>query len=114
MPGLRGLIGTELQYLESSWPDLAAGRHPRRSIPGQVFFIDDKLSGIIDFYFACNDALAYDIAVCLNAWCFRAKSRFEPTKGRALLGGYNSVRRLDRAERDAMPILARGAACAFC
>ena len=69
--------------------------------------------GLIDFYFACNDALAYDIAICLNAWCFEPNFDFNATKGRALLMGYDSVRRLSSEERDAMPILARGAAMRF-
>ena len=68
---------------------------------------------MIDFYFACNDALAYDIAICLNAWCFEPNFDFNATKGRALLMGYDSVRRLSSEERDAMPILARGAAMRF-
>ena len=82
--------------------------------PDNVFFVDDKLSGIIDFYFACNDALAYDIAVCLNAWCFDAEIASSiREKGGALLEGYDSVRPLSDAEREAMPILARGAAMRF-
>ena len=114
MPGLRDLIGTELQFLEASWPDrLPQGVIHADLFPDNVFFINEKLSGLIDFYFACNDALAYDIAVCLNAWCFESNFDFNATKGRALLGGYNSVRRLSSEERDAMPILARGAAMRF-
>jgi homoserine kinase type II len=108
------LIANELRSLEQSWPkDLPQGVIHADLFPDNVFFVDDKLSGIIDFYFACNDALAYDIAVCLNAWCFDASSTFEPQKGGALLEGYDSVRPLSEREREAMPILARGAAVRF-
>jgi homoserine kinase type II len=113
-PGLHDLITSELRFLELSWPkDLPTGVIHADLFPDNVFFVDDKLSGIIDFYFACNDALAYDIAVCLNAWCFDAKSEFDPKKGGALIEGYSSVRPLSAAEREALPILARGAAMRF-
>ncbi len=113
-PGLRDLIGEELRFLESSWPkNLPQGVIHADLFPDNVFFVDDKISGIIDFYFACNDALAYDIAVCLNAWCFDANSVFEPAKGDALLKGYDGVRPLSPPERAAMPTLARGAAMRF-
>ncbi len=106
---LHDLIAKELRFLELSWPkDLPQGVIHADLFPDNVFFVDEKLSGIIDFYFACNDALAYDVAVCLNAWCFDVNSAFEPAKGSALLDGYNSVRSLSGVERDAMPILARG------
>lgn len=112
--GLHDLIADELRYLELSWPkDLPQGVIHADLFPDNVFFIDDELSGIIDFYFACNDALAYDIAVCLNAWCFDAQSQFDAQKGAALLDGYDSVRPLTDAERAAMPVLARGAAMRF-
>ena len=79
-----------------------------------MFFRDDELSGLIDFYFACNDLLAYDLAVCLNAWCFDAAGVvFDRDKGAALIAGYQSVRPLMPAERDALPTLARGAALRF-
>ena len=78
-----------------------------------MFFLGDRLSGLIDFYFACNDALAYDIAVCLNAWCFEKDMSFNITKGQAFLRGYEEVRPITPAERAAMPTLARGAALRF-
>jgi homoserine kinase type II len=81
--------------------------------PDNVFFLGEKLSGLIDFYFACNDMLAYDIAICLNAWCFETDFSYNVTKGRALLQGYAKVRPLTDAELDAMPLLARGAALRF-
>ncbi len=78
-----------------------------------MFFLGDRLSGLIDFYFACNDAFAYDIAVSLNAWCFEKDMSFNITKGQAFLRGYEEVRQITQAERAAMPTLARGAALRF-
>jgi homoserine kinase type II len=112
--GLDELIANELRFLDQRWPkDLPQGVIHADLFPDNVFFVDEKLSGIIDFYFACNDALAYDIAVCLNAWCFDTNSAFEPQKGRALLQGYDEVRPLTDREKAAMPILARGSAMRF-
>jgi homoserine kinase type II len=81
--------------------------------PDNVFFLGDKLSGLIDFYFACTDTLAYDVAICLNAWCFEADHSYNVTKGRALLNAYGKARALSARERDALPMLARGAAIRF-
>lgn len=114
VPDLAPLIENELDFLATNWPqDLPQGVIHADLFPDNVFFIGDQLSGLIDFYFACNDALAYDIAVCLNAWCFEKDGAFNITKGRALLRGYESVRPLTDAERIAMPTLARGAATRF-
>jgi homoserine kinase type II len=113
-PGLGRVIGDELSYLEAHWPQgLAQGIIHADLFPDNVFFLGGKLSGLIDFYFACNDAFAYDIAVCLNAWCFEQDYSFNVTKGRALLRGYEEVRKLEANERAAMPMLARGAALRF-
>jgi len=113
-PDLAGLIEDELDVLERSWPRaLPNGIIHADLFPHNVFFVGDELSGLIDFYFACNDALAYDIAVSLNAWCFEKDMSFNITKGRALLRGYEEVRKLQPAEREAMPVLARGAAMRF-
>lgn len=114
VPGLATLIGNELGFLETNWPKgLSEGVIHADLFPDNVFFIGDDLSGLIDFYFACNDALAYDIAVCLNAWCFETDFAFNVTKGRQLLKGYEAVRPLGPAERETLPILARGAATRF-
>jgi homoserine kinase type II len=114
LPGLRNLIGSELDVLEAQWPAaLPEGVIHADLFPDNVFFIGERLSGLIDFYFACNDALAYDIAVCLNAWCFESDFSYNVTKGRALLAGYNDVRPLTDEEKAAMPLLARGAALRF-
>ena len=112
--GLGQTIEAELAVLERSWPaELARGVIHADLFPDNVFFVGERLSGLIDFYFACNDALAYDVAVCLNAWCFEPDGSFNLTKGRALLKGYGRVRPLALAESAALPLLARGAALRF-
>jgi homoserine kinase type II len=111
---LAAAIEPELDHLEAHWPTgLEQGVIHADLFPDNVFFLGDTLSGLIDFYFACNDTLAYDIAVTLNAWCFESDFSFNITKGHALLKGYQGVRRLAPTERDALPILARGAALRF-
>jgi homoserine kinase type II len=113
-PSLRAVIEAELDHLEAHWPvDIPDGVIHADLFPDNVFFIRDRLSGLIDYYFACNDALAYDIATCLNAWCFEVDHSFNLTKGRALLRAYDAVRPLDAAERRALPLLARGSALRF-
>jgi len=112
--GLYDLIEDELTLIGSRWPkDLPTGVIHADLFPDNVFFIGGELSGLIDFYFACTDAFAYDIAICLNAWCFEADDSFNVTKGRALLAGYNKVRSLEDDEADALPLLARGASLRF-
>jgi homoserine kinase type II len=113
--GLRGFIGAELDYLESGvWPtNLPQGVIHADLFPDNVFFLGEKVSGIIDFTFACNDTLAYDVAICLNAWCFESDCSFNVTKARAFLGAYGRERPLSGAEQDALPLLARGAALRF-
>jgi homoserine kinase type II len=114
VPGLARLIEGELAVLEAAWPRmLPEGVIHADLFPDNVFFIDSRLSGLIDFYFACTDALAYDVAVCLNAWCFTSEVTVDRAKGAALLAGYESVRALEPAERAALPMLARGAALRF-
>lgn len=112
--GLTALIQDEAAHLEKLWPaNLPQGVIHADLFPDNVFFLGDELSGLIDFYFACNDLLAYDIAICLNAWCFEIDGSFNVTKGRALLSGYNAVRTLEPKEVAALPLLARGAALRF-
>jgi homoserine kinase type II len=112
--GLRDTIATELLRLERDWPrDLPQGVIHADLFPDNVFFIGDRLSGLIDFYFACTDALAYDVAVCLNAWCFEPDLSYNMTKGRALLHGYMRKRPLCAPETAALPMLCRGAALRF-
>src|SRR6201996_4924050 len=114
-PGLRDFIARELDYLESGvWPKhLPEGVIHADLFNDNVFFLGDKLSGIIDFTFACNDILAYDVAICLNAWCFEPDHSFNVTKARAFLNAYGRVRKLSEAEEAALPLLARGAALRF-
>ncbi|HSL78177.1 MAG TPA: homoserine kinase [Pseudolabrys sp.] len=113
-PGLCAEIAKELDALEKAWPrQLPQGVIHADLFPDNVFFLGEKLSGVIDFYFACTDTLFYDVAVCLNAWCFEADHSYNVTKGRALLNAYNKVRALSAAERSALPVLARGAAMRF-
>ncbi len=113
-PGLRDIITTELAFLENNWPkDLPTGIIHADLFPDNVFFLDDHLSGLIDFYFACNDFLAYDLAVCLNAWCFESDCSFNMTNARALLSGYAQTRHLREQELESLPLLARGAALRF-
>ena len=113
-PGLAATIEQEIDELEARWPGgLEQGIIHADLFPDNVFFLGDRLSALIDFYFACNEALSYDVAVTLNAWCFEADHAFNITKGRALLKGYQSVRPLTPAELDALPLLARGAALRF-
>jgi homoserine kinase type II len=112
--GLAAIIEQELAHLEANWPaDLPQGIIHADLFPDNAFFLGDRLSGLIDFYFACTDALAYDVAITLNAWCFESDHSFNDTKGQALLKGYQSVRALTPAEREALPLLARGAALRF-
>lgn len=111
---LRRELEEELAALEGGWPrDLPGGIIHADLFPDNVFFEGERLSGVIDFYFACRDFLAYDIAVCLNAWCFEVDGSFNVTKARRLVQGYRGVRALTQEELDALPLLARGAAMRF-
>lgn len=113
-PGLADLVAEELTVLAARWPcGLPEGVIHADLFPDNVFFLGDRLSGLIDFYFACNDSLAYDVAICLNAWCFAPDGSFDPARGAALLEGYGAVRPLIPAEVEALPVLARGAALRF-
>ena len=107
-------LAAELSHLEAAWPrELPQGVIHADLFPDNVFFLGNKLSGLIDFYFACTDFLAYDVAVCLNAWCFETDHSYNVTKGRSLLQAYARVRPLTRGEQEVLPLLARGAALRF-
>jgi homoserine kinase type II len=113
-PGLQDVLARELDYLEQGWPrDLPQGVIHADLFPDNVFFLGEQLSGLIDFYFACTDTLAYDVAICLNAWCFEADHSYNITKGRGLLRNYTKIQSLSDAELVALPLLARGAALRF-
>jgi homoserine kinase type II len=111
---LKAVLAAELELLEREWPrGLPQGVIHADLFPDNVFFLGDRLSGLIDFYFACTDTLVYDVAICLNAWCFESDHSFNVTKGRALLASYAKTRPLSQPEWEKLPLLARGAALRF-
>jgi homoserine kinase type II len=113
-PGLMEELADELAFLAAAWPrELPTGVIHADLFPDNVFFRDHKLSGLIDFYFACTDFLAYDLAICLNAWCFEPDLSFNVTKARLLVREYRAVRPLAASELAALPLLARGSALRF-
>lgn len=112
--GLKDEIEQQLSYLSVNWPSsLYSGIVHADLFPDNVFFEKEKLVGIIDYYFACNDLLMYDLAICINAWCFENNNEFNVTKARKLLSSYNKVRKISEEELEALPILASGAALRF-
>lgn len=113
-PGLAAEVEADLSELEQNWPtDLPVGVIHADLFADNVFFLGKDLSGVIDFYFACTDILAYDLATCLNAWCFEKDNSYNLTKGTAMLSAYTAVRPLSEAEAAALPLLARGSALRF-
>lgn len=111
---LETVVASELEVLEREWPRrLPQGVIHADLFPDNVFFLDNRLSGLIDFYFACTDILLYDVAICLNAWCFEPDHSFNVTKGRALLANYAKTRPFSPQEWEKLPLLARGAALRF-
>jgi homoserine kinase type II len=113
-PGLAATISSDLELLAQGWPKaLPEGIVHADFFPDNVFFSKGKFAGAIDFYFACTDALAYDVAIALNAWCFEPDGSFNITSARQLVAGYESLRPLSAAERAALPVLAHGAAMRF-
>ncbi|MEO0881905.1 MAG: homoserine kinase [Pseudomonadota bacterium] len=114
--GLSSLIDGDMDLIRALWPQdgsLPTGAIHADLFPDNTFFIGDAFTGAFDFYFACTDFLAYDLAVCLNAWAFEDGAEYNFSKGAALMSGYQSVRPLTEAERAALPLLARGAAIRF-
>ncbi len=113
-PGLASMIDDELTWLAQRWPQhLPCGAVHADIFPDNVFFRDDRVSAIIDFYFSATDMLAYDLAIVVNAWCFDKDFRFRLDCYQALMEGYESIRSLTEAEKEAMPVLLRGAAVRF-
>ncbi len=113
-PGLAAEIDADLADLEARWPTgLPGGVIHADLFPDNVFFRGEAVSGVIDFYFACNDLYAYDLAILMNAWCFEPGFDFNVTKARHLLSAYGAVRPLSAEEIAALPLLARGAAMRF-
>ena len=109
------LINNEYHFLNQNISfNLPSGIIHADLFPDNVFFINNSLSGIIDFYFSCNDYYAYEIAICINAWCFEEKSNeFNISKAKKLLSSYNNVRELTISEIDSLPLLCRAAALRF-
>lgn len=113
-PGLPGLVVRELEFLEANWPaDLPRSVIHADLFPDNVLMLGNRVSGLIDFYFACTDIMAYDLAVTHAAWCFAADGSYRPSIGDALVEGYNSRRPLPDAAWAALPVLARGACMRF-
>ncbi len=114
-PALPALVARELPAVLNAWPSgLPIGAIHADLFPDNVLLLGDEVTGLIDFYFACTDLLAYDVAVTHAAWCFDAAGeRFDPALSAELLAGYESLRPLTVSERDALPLLARGAALRF-
>lgn len=111
---LTAFIDAELAFLEENWPnDLPSGVIHADLFPDNVLFLRDVVSGLIDFYFACTDAYAYDLAIGLNAWCFEPDGSYNITKGAGMIAAYQAHRRLGSDEIAALPVLARGAALRF-
>jgi homoserine kinase type II len=114
--GLETLVRDELQHMVQHFSQVDGLPHGvihADLFPDNVFFEGDEVSGIIDFYFACNDALAYDVAITLNAWCFEPRGEFSPTKSKLLLSAYAKQRPFAAAEIAAFSTLLRGAALRF-
>ena len=113
-PGLAQELAQELAALEALWPaSLPRGTVHADLFPDNVFFRGREVTGVIDFYFACTDFYAYDLAVCLNAWCFGLDHVFEPERAQLLIDAYQARRPLSEAEIAALPVLARGSALRF-
>lgn len=112
--GLRALIASSHSEIVANWPrGLPKGVIHADLFPDNVLFMNSAVSGMIDFYFACDDFFAYDLAVMLNAWCFEGDGSYNITKGQSLIAAYRQRRELSAAEVEALPVLARGAALRF-
>ena len=113
-PGLMKDIQNSFDFIVEFWPhDLPKGFIHGDLFPDNVFFIDDKITGVIDFYFSCTDILAYDLAIAINAWCFDEENNFQDKKYQAILKGYNSIRKLSKDERFFLPLLCQAASLRF-
>ncbi|HVV26799.1 MAG TPA: homoserine kinase [Rhizomicrobium sp.] len=112
--GMTALMRSALDELERNWPaGLPSGVIHADYFPDNVLFVQDAVGGVIDFYFACNDAYIYDLAIMLNSWCFELDGSFNITKGQAVINAYRATRPLSEAEIDALPTLMRGSALRF-
>ena len=116
-PNLTTVIEKNLDEIEKNWPkNIPSGIIHADLFPDNIFFIENKLSGIIDFYFSCNDFYAFEIAVCLNALCFEGENEnlsFNVTKAKKFIDGYSSIRKLTEKEKKSLKVLCQGAAIRF-
>ncbi len=113
IPNSLQIIKNEINFLSSNWPKrLPKGIIHADLFPDNVFFKENSISGFLDFYFSCNDFLSYDLAVTVNAWCFK-NNRFNKKYYSSLLSGYESVRKLEKVEKEQFNILLRGASLRF-
>jgi len=113
-PGLKNLIEAEYAFLQAHWPTgLPTGTVHADLFPDNVLFTGGKITGLIDFYFACTDMLALDLAICINAWCFDDAHAFDAPRAKRLVEMYDTYRPLTPAELDALPVICRGAALRF-
>lgn len=114
IPGLWDAVSDALRHARAEWPSgLPSGVVHADLFPDNVFFTGDQVSGVIDFYFACTEAYAYDLAICLNAWCFDGRWQWQPGRAAAMLDAYQAVRPLSAAEAAALPVLLYGASLRF-
>ena len=112
-PSVMDIIHSEHEYLKNITFDIPSGIIHADLFPDNIFFNKNKLSGIIDFYFACNDFYAYEIATCLNAWCFEQNNEFNISKAKALLSNYNLHKKFSSEELECLPLLARASALRY-
>ena len=113
IPNSIQIIESECKYLTKNWPNkLPSGVIHADLFPDNVFFQENKISGFLDFYFSCNDYFSYDLAICINAWCFPEKE-FDRNLFKSLLSGYQSIRKLEVEEKECLNILLRGASLRF-
>jgi len=111
------LIEENLKDVENNWPEnLPRGIIHADLFHDNIFFIQDKFSGIIDFYFSCEDFFAFEIAICFNALCFdgvKENLSFNVTKAKNFIDGYTSIRKLTESEKNNIKVLSQGAALRF-
>jgi len=116
-PNLSSILEKNLDEIEKNWPkNIPSGIIHADLFPDNIFFKNDKLSGIIDYYFSCHDSYAFEIAICLNALCFEGQNQnlsFNVTKAKKFIEGYSSIRKLDATEKKSLKVLCQGAAIRF-
>ena len=114
---LPNIIEKNLDVIEKNWPkNIPSGIIHADLFPDNIFFKDDKLTGIIDFYFSCYDFYVFEIAICLNALCFEGQKEnlsFNVTKAKKFIDGYSSIKKLTEEEKKSLKILCQGAAMRF-